>query len=388
LRKRISFDVLFLMIVLILIVIGATAIYSASSYFAQEKMHGNSQYFLIAHLIRLAIGLVLMILFIKIDYRQLLELSPAILGLAFVLLLYVLFNGASYNGSRRALLIGGISFQPSEMAKFALIIYLASLLADKGKKIEDFNQGLFPALRVLVLALIPIALEPDLGSAVIIFMIAVVMIFVAGASLYHLTALGATTIMVVSIFLKLFPYQLQRVRSYINAIRGAGDLSYQIKQSLISFGDGGVFGVGLGNSRQKMHFLPYPYNDFIFSIIGEEMGLIGCLIVLTLFLFLLWRGMWIVTHAPDKSGQLLAIGIIASITIYALFNAGIALNLLPVTGITMPFISYGGSSLIMNLIGVGILLNISVEKRARRGFVSRTSNHRVSRKKSKNVRKH
>jgi len=388
LRKRIPFDVLFLMIVLVLIVIGITAIYSAGSYLGQAK-YGSSQYFLIAHLMRLTIGLLLMVLFIKIDFRYLLDLSPALLGFAVLLLLYVLFNGAFYNGSRRAFLVGGISFQPSEFAKIALILYLAKYFADNRKNIEDFNQGLMPALVALAVVVFFIALEPDLGSAVIIFIIAMIMIFLAGASFYHLTALASATVVVISIFLKLYPYQLQRISSYFSAIRGVGKLPYQITQSLISFGNGGVFGVGLGNSRQKMHFLPYPYNDFIFSIIGEEMGLIGCAIILTLFLLLLWRGMWIATHAPDKAGQLLAIGIIASITIYALFNAGIALNLLPVTGITMPFISYGGSSLIMNLVGVGILLNISMQNGARRYRSGRKSSYsKKTTKKSRNVRRH
>ncbi len=387
LRKRIPFDALFLITVLILVVIGTAAIYSASSYLAQQKPYFDSQFYLKSHLIRLAIGLVLMSLAIFIDYRNLLELSPVLLGITFMLLLYVLMNGTFYNGSRRAMLIAGVSFQPSEFAKLALILYLAKFLDEAGRNIEDFNQGLMPALIVLGGVLFPIAVEPDLGTAVIIMIIALVMIFVAGASMYHLTALASVAAIFVSIFLKLFPYQLSRVKSYINAIRGVGDLPYQVKQSLISFGNGGVFGVGIGNSRQKMSFLPYPYNDFIFSIIGEEAGLIGCLIIISLFLVLLWRGMWIVTHAPDKSSQLLAIGIIASITIYAFFNAGIALNLLPVTGITMPFISYGGSSLIVNLIGVGILLNISMQRKARRGALTKSSNRRVSRKKSKNIRR-
>ena len=154
---------------------------------------------------------------------------------------------------------------------------------------------------------------------------------------------------------------MRRIDSYLNAVRGVSDPPYQVLQSLISFGNGGFSGIGIGNSRQKMLHLPQPFTDFIYSIIGEEAGLIGCLILLILFLGFLWRGLWITVHTPDKKGQLLAVGITLTVLVYAFINAGISLNLLPVTGITMPFISYGGSSLIMNFIAVGILLNISMQ---------------------------
>ncbi|HDP99644.1 MAG TPA: putative lipid II flippase FtsW [bacterium] len=359
-KNRIHFDVMLLLVVMLLVVIGIVAVYSASSYIAQEGKSANSQYYLYQHLIRVVLGIVLMALFINIDYHLLQKLSPAILAFAFLLLLYVLIKGEVILGSRRSFSINGISFQPSEMAKYALVLFLSIFLIEKDKQIKEFNEGLLPVLLIVGLVLFPILLEPDMGSAAIIFIISIVMIFIAGASLYHLASLGAIAMVTVSVFLKIFPYQKSRVASFFNAIRGVEEPVYQVKQSLISFGNGGFWGVGLGNSRQKMHFLPHPFNDFIYSIIGEETGMIGCLVVLLLFMVFLWRGLWIAVHAPDKQGQLLAIGITASIVIYALINAGIALNLLPVTGITMPFISYGGSSMIMNFIALGVLLNISI----------------------------
>ncbi len=213
-------------------------------------------------------------------------------------------------------------------------------------------------------------LEPDLGTGVIIFVVCCIVIFVAGASLYHLSGLSFAAITAVAFLLTVFPYQKVRLFKFINSVRGTVDPPWQVTQSLISFGNGGLWGVGLGNSRQKLHFLPQPFTDFIFSIIGEEAGLIGCTMLLLLILIFMWRGLWIALHANDKEGQLLAVGITASIVVFAFFNAGIALNLFPVSGITMPLISYGGSSLIVHLMAIGTLLNISAQIRNPRAATS------------------
>ncbi len=360
LKNRIKFDVILLIIVLLLAVIGTTAIYSASSYKATVK-YENSHYFLGKHLFRLCLGIILMALFIKIDYQLLQKIAPIILGISFVLLLFVLVGGKTLNGSKRSLMFNGIFFQPSEMTKYALILFLSVYLVEKGKKLQDLNDGLFPTLAIIGVMIFPIVLEPDLGTAVIIFLICMLLIFLSGAKIYHLSGLAAIGLVAMSIILKIFPYQMKRIVSYLNTVRGVSDPPYQVLQSLISFGNGGLTGIGIGNSRQKMLHLPQPFTDFIYSIIGEETGLIGCLFLLILFLGFLWRGLWITVHTPDEKGQLLAIGITASVLVYAFINAGIALNLFPVTGITMPFISYGGTSLIMNFIAVGVLLNISMQ---------------------------
>jgi cell division protein FtsW len=360
LTNKLKFDVILLIVILLLVVIGTVAIYSASSYKAKtDDKINNSQHYLNKQLFRLGLGLILMILFINIDYQLLQKFAPIILAISFILLLYVLVGGITLNGSKRSIMINGIFFQPSELAKYALLLFLSVFLVEKGKKLQNLNEGLLPTLAMVGLIVLPIVLEPDLGTAVIVFILSLLLIFLAGARVYHLSGLVAVGIVAASIVVKIFPYQLIRIKNYVNAVRGISDPPYQVLQSLISFGNGGIAGIGLGNSRQKMHHLPQPFTDFIYSIIGEETGLIGCLIVLILFLGFLWRGLWITIHAPDRKGQLLAVGITGSILLYAFINIGISLNLLPVTGITLSFISYGGSSLIMNLIAVGILLNIS-----------------------------
>ena len=358
--NMIKFDVILLIIVLLLAVIGTTAIYSASSYHA-DKRFDNSHYFLGKHLFRLCLGIILMALFIKIDYQVLQKIAPLLLGVSLILLLFVLVGGKTLNGSKRSLMFNGIFFQPSEITKYVLILFLSAYLVEKGEKLKDLSEGLMPTLAIIGIMIFPIILEPDLGTAVLIFLICMLLIYLAGASMYHLSGLAAIGVVAMSIVIKVFPYQMKRINGYIDAVRGISDPPYQVFQSLLSFGNGGLTGIGIGNSRQKMFHLPQPFTDFIYSIVGEEAGLIGCLLLLVLFLGFLWRGLWIAAHTPDKKGQLLAAGITLSVIVYAFMNAGISLNLLPVTGITMPFISYGGSSLIMNFIAVGILLNISIQ---------------------------
>lgn len=386
-RDRIKFDIMLLIIVLLLAVIGTAAIYSASFFKAKEG-HGNSHYFLGKQLVRLVLGVILMLTFMKIDYHVLQRLAPIILLAIFLALVYVLIGGNLYKGSRRSFSLAGFVFQPSEFAKYALVLFLSQFLVKKGERIKNFADGLLPALLIIAIIIAPILMEPDLGNGVIIFIICCILIFVGGVSIYHLAGLGFTAVTIVAFLLVTFPYQKIRLLKFFNAVRGVQEPPWQVTQSLISFGSGGLWGVGLGNSKQKLHFLPQPFTDFIFSIIGEEVGLIGCTIILFLILTFMWRGLWIALHAPDKQGQLLALGITASIVVYAFFNAGIAANLLPVSGITMPFISYGGSSLVMNFMAMGILLNISVQIKnpnlvptitARKNFI--TSSNKIYKKK-------
>ncbi len=357
-----KFDVLLLIVILLLAVFGTAAVYSAS-YFKAREDHGNSHYFLGKQLIRLALGILLMLILMRIDYHVLQKYAPMILLITFVLLVFVLVGGNFYKGSRRSISLAGFVFQPSEFAKYALILFLSTFLVKKGDRIKNFGDGLLPALLIVALIIFPILLEPDLGTGMIIFVACCIVIFVAGASLYHLSGLAFAAATGVAFLLTIFPYQKIRLFKFINSVRGTIDPPWQVTQSLISFGNGGLWGVGLGNSRQKLHFLPQPFTDFIFSIIGEEVGLIGCTLLLLLILIFMWRGLWIALHANDKDGQLLAVGITAIIVAFAFFNAGIALNVLPVSGVPMPFISYGGSSLVVHLMAMGILLNISAQIR-------------------------
>ena len=364
-KPQIKFDILLLLSVVLLVVIGTAMIYSASSFKAEEQF-GDSNYFLKKQLLRLFIGLVLMIIFFHIDYHDLQKLSWVLLIFSILLLIYVLFNGLKINGSRRSFEIMNFVFQPSELAKYVLIIFLSYFISIKGKRIREFNNGLFPALLVIAVILMPILLEPDLGTAIIILTIAGILLFVGGSNLYHLSAISIFSVGAIAFVLANFNYQRARLIAFIDTVRGEIDPPWQVLQSLICFANGGLWGLGLGNSRQKLHFLPQPFTDFIFSIISEEAGFIGGTIVLFLFLVIMWRGIWIALNAPDKQGMLLAVGITSSITIYAFTSAAIAVNLLPITGIPMPFISYGGSSLVMNLIAIGILLNISTQTKRKK----------------------
>ncbi|MDZ7264892.1 MAG: putative lipid II flippase FtsW [candidate division KSB1 bacterium] len=361
-RTIAKIDFVLLIIVMLLAVFGTAAIYSASSFKAQES-YGNSHYFLGKQFFRLCLGILLMMVFLHVDYHWLQQVSPIILLITWLLLLYVLLGGSYFKGSRRSIPILGFVFQPSEMARYALVIFLSMFLVKKGERLKNFNDGLLPALFIVVLMIVPIVLEPDLGTSILTMIVAVIVIFIGGASLYHLASLSVLAITGLGFVISIFPYQKVRLMRFIDAVRGATDPPWQVLQSLISLGNGGLWGVGLGNSRQKLHFLPQPFTDFIFSIVGEEVGLIGCTFLLLLMLAFMWRGLWIAIHAPDRPGMLLAVGITASIVVYAFFNAGIAVNLLPVSGITMPFISYGGSSLIVNFIAIGMLLNISSQAR-------------------------
>lgn len=390
-KDKIKFDVLLLMIVLLLAAIGTAAIYSAS-YFKANEMHQDSHYFLKKQLLRLALGIILMLILMHTDYHILQKVAPIILLFTLLVLIYVLIGGNLYKGSRRSIPLFNFVFQPSEFAKYALVLFLSTYLVRKGDRIKNFNDGLLPTLLIITFIIITILLEPDLGTGVIIFIICCIVIFIAGASLYHLLGLAFSSVTVVAFLLSIFPYQKARLFKFIDSVRGVIDPSWQVTQSLISFGNGGLWGVGLGNSRQKLHFLPQPFTDFIFSIIGEEVGLIGCTLILLLVLSFMWRGLWITLHAPDKGGQLLAAGITASIIIYVFFNAGIALNLLPITGITMPFISYGGSSLVVHFMAVGMLLNISSQIKhqkivagdnSRKNYITSSYSKLNKRKKSK-----
>lgn len=357
-NRNVKFDFLLLIIVLLLVVTGISMIYSASNFKAKERF-GDSNFFLKKQLVRVFIGLFFMVVLYYVDYHDLQRLSWLLLLITFFLLLYVLANGIKINGSRRSIYLMSFVFQPSEAAKYALIIFLSWFLVQKGKRIQDFANGLLPALIIIGIMVLPILLEPDLGTATLIFAVACIILFVSGVNLYHLMGLGFSALATITIILTNFSYQKSRLFMFIDTVRGVREPPWQVLQSLICFANGGFWGVGLGNSKQKLHFLPQPFTDFIFSIVTEETGFIGAFILLLLFLAFLWRGIWIALNAPDKQGKLLAVGITSSIILYAFASVAIVTNILPITGIPMPFVSYGGSALIMNLVGVGILLNIS-----------------------------
>lgn len=365
-----KFDAILLVVVLTLIGIGIVMVYEASSAVAEVR-YGDSALFLKNHLLRVLIGGVLMGIFSRIRYRGLLKFYLFFLCPAFVFLILLLISShvVEVNGAKRWFEFHGISFQPAELMKFALILYLAQVLIKKREKLHDFTRGPLPQFIILSIAIGLIAFQPHMGAIVIILLICVVMFLVAGTRISHLMLYGFSTLPLVALTFLINRYQWQRLQQYFDALRKGQPQGYQIKQSLISLGSGGLWGVGLGNSKQKLFFLPEPYQDFIFAILGEVWGFLGVTFVLTLFLILMWRGLKIAAKAPDERGTLLAIGITAMIMINVFLNVGVVSNLLPITGLPLPFISYGGTSLIINMAGVGVLLNISArQKTPPRGY--------------------
>ncbi|MBN2008135.1 putative lipid II flippase FtsW [candidate division KSB1 bacterium] len=353
-----KFDYLLLITVLLITVIGVSIVFSASSFKAKER-YGDSSFYLKKQLVRVFIGLALMLVFFYIDYHDLQKLSWLMLLISLVLLIYVFINGARLNGSRRSFNLMGFMFQPSEAAKYSLILFISDYLARRQKEIKEFANGLLPALIVTGVLLLPILLEPDLGTSILILVIAGILLFVGGANLWHLFSIGALGLGTAAMLISSIAYQKSRFFQFVDAVRGMREPPWQVVQSLICFANGGFWGVGLGNSRQKYHFLPQPFTDFIYSILAEELGLIGAVFVLLLFMVLLWRGISIALNAPDSQGRFLAIGITSAILLYAFTSIAIVTNLFPITGIPLPFISYGGSAMMMNFMAVGILLNIS-----------------------------
>lgn len=319
-----------------------------------------------------------MIIAMYVDYHIIQRIAPFIFLFALLLLIYVLINPAAsgMTGTRRWMRIGGIIFQPSEFAKYALVIYLSVFLSKKEAVLDDFVQGLLPAILIIAAIIVPVLLEPNLGTAFLIMLIATTLLIVGGANLKHMFILSLSAFSMITLFVRNISYQKARLLMFLDQVRGIEKPVWQVKQSLISLGSGGLVGVGLGNSKQKLHFLPQPFTDFIYSILGEELGLFGALFVAVLFLIFFLRTIRIAVKAPDRGGMFLAIGVGISIMIYFLFNAGVASNLMPITGIPMPFFSYGGSSLVMNMFAVGILLNISSQQKeagvaTRRGIARR-----------------
>jgi cell division protein FtsW len=345
-----------LLIALILVGLGLVMVYSASSVLASVKF-ADSSFFLERQSIRAAIGIVLMFLFVRIPLDLWARGARLMLVFGFVLLVLVLLLGEGRN-TQRWFWLAGVAFQPSEYVKLVLVVYLADVMARREEQMNDFRSGLLPRLLVIAAVVLLVALQPDLGTALAIGMIAGVMLWVGGARPVHLLGCGLAMVPFVAFSLYLAPYQLRRFLNFIQAGDVLGN-NYQLEQSLLALGSGGFYGVGLGNSMQKQQFLPEPHTDFVFAFIGEEMGLVGTLIVIGLFVAFAIHGLRIAREAPTYHGFLLATGITAMISVYAMLNIGVVTGVLPTTGLPLPFISYGGSALLWNLSGVGILVGIA-----------------------------
>ncbi len=354
--RRNHIDLMLLIAVLLLMALSLGVVYSASSSWAMDRW-GESGRLLAKHAIKVLIGFGFILFFTKVDYHLYRNHSKKVLIGAVLMLIVTLGLGVAVKGASRWLEFGGFGFQPSELAKFALIFHLSTLLAVKQDRVRDFKLGYLPMMVWVGVVTVLVLLQPNFSTGAMIFGISLVMLFLGRARLSHLALTLGALVPVLLLYMVSAEYRMKRVAGFL---AGGGDgVNYQLAQGIIGFGSGGILGVGPGESRQRDLFLPESYGDFVFSIVGEEYGLIGTLFFLTLFLVIMLRGIRIARHARDDFGAVLAWGITVTVTLYALVNAAVTLGILPTTGLPMPFVSYGGSSMVLSAGAVGVLLNIS-----------------------------
>ena len=354
-----STDLTLFFTVIGLTALGVIVMLSASAGISIAKT-GSPSVLWVSHIKRVAMGLIVLMVLWRIDYHCFRWITRPLLFLAFVLLIWVLWThrGGSVG---RWVTIFGYSFQPSEFARMVLVLFLAESLIRKREQLPELS-GTLPFLVIIASMAMLVALQPNSSMAAMIILVGGTMLFLGGVKLRYLIATGAVTVPALLGYMYLVPYQRARLLTFLNPMDDLTHHGYQRLQSLIALGRGGLFGVGPGNGRQKFQYLPEPYKDFIFSILGEEWGLIGTLVVVALFVIVFWRGMRIAKYAPDDFGRLIAAGLVFSMTYNALINVGVAVGALPTTGRPLPYLSFGGTCTIMFLGSVGILLNILVRQ--------------------------
>ncbi len=347
-------------VTVILICIGVVMIYSASSIYAAEH-YKDGFFFLKRHLSFLLIGALLTFAVMCVDYRKLQKYAKPMLITAFVLLVLVLIPGIGreVSGARRWFRFQFLSFQPSEFAILAVIAYVADFIARKGDSLQSFVKGFLPPMYVLGATVLLILIQPDLGTSVSLAVAVFVMLFVARVRIAYLVSVLLASVPALAILILSAPYRRARILAFLNPWADPKGTGFQIIQSQISLGSGGFFGVGLGHSKQKLFYLPAAHTDFIFSIIGEELGLIGTLGVIVLFIIFIHLGIKVIRNAPDKFGYFLSLGLVSMICFKAVVNIGVSCGVFPTKGLPLPFISYGGSSFIFDMVAVGLLMNIA-----------------------------
>ena len=352
-------DTLFFAAVAALVGIGLVMIYSASSATAYQQT-GDTAYFVKRQALWLVVGLIAAVAAYRIDYHRLKRLAPYILLAAMVMLVLVLVPhvGLAVNGARRWIGLHSVRFQPSEFAKLALVVYLAAMLAAHGERITSLVKGLIPLCLVVAVMAMLVLKEPDLGTASLLAMFAFAMFFAAGARIPHMLLVFLVTVPAIVVEIVASPYKRARIFAFLNPWKDPENTGFHIVQSLLALGSGGLFGVGLGESHAKFFYLPEQYTDFIFSVLGEELGLFGALVVVALFVVFTYRAIKIAIAAPDRFGFFLAVGCTALIAIQAFINIGVVTSSWPVTGVPLPFISFGGSSLVVNLVAVALIANV------------------------------
>ena len=350
----------FMLLVLLLLAVGLTMLYSAS--YAQSEYDTGYQIstrYLQKQAVCAGLGLVCMAFFSRIPAGFWYRVAWPLYGVSIALLLSVLVIGQEVNGARRWINLAGLQFQPSEIAKFAMIVVFARLIRDFGPDARKFRYGVLGFGCALLGILLPLALEKHLSAILLMGMVAVVMMFIAGTNPRWLLAGAGAAVVFVLVYISLMGYAGDRVSAWLHPEEDPGDTGYQILQSLYAIGSGGLFGLGFGKSRQKYLYLPFQYNDYIFAIICEELGLVGALLIIALFVAAILRGYWIALRAPDRFSTVLAAGLVTLIAVQTVLNLGVVSNLLPSTGISLPFFSYGGTALAVNLGEMGIVLSVS-----------------------------
>jgi cell division protein FtsW len=351
-----KFDYLLIITVVALLIVGLMMIYSAT-FALGYQLHQQPTYYFIRQLLWMSIGLLALIICARIEYHTWRRYSVAIMGAAIFFLGLVLFVGETRFGGQRWLLNGSV--QPSELSKLAIIIYIAHWLSSKGEQIKNIRYGLVPFAIGLGFITGLIVLQRDLGTAVLIAATSLAMFFIAGGSLWQIAVSMGLAGVTFAFFIVQSPYRLSRISTFLDPLADPTGDGYQIQQILIALGSGGITGLGLGASRQKFGYIPASHTDGIFAILGEELGLIGCVAVMGLFVFLAYRGFRIALEARDSFGTILAAGITCSLIFQAIVNVGVITASFPVTGIPLPFISFGGSSLVISMASVGLLLAVS-----------------------------
>jgi len=363
--RKLKSDKLLFTATLVLVCASLVMVYSASAVIGMEQYGQRPMFFLFKQATFALLGLLLMPVLMRVDYRH--YRQPVVIWSALVLLglaLVAVLFGPRLNGARRWFNLAGVGVQPSEFAKLVIIFFVAAILERRMDRIDDLKYSLLPIAIALVVVVALIMLQPDLGTALSIVLIVSTMIFAAGINYRYIIGLVLVSLPAAYIVLMSADYRRRRMLVFLNPWEDPLGDGFQVIQSLIAVGTGGVFGRGLMAGVQKLFYLPYPHTDFIYSVIGEELGLVGSTLVLACFCVIAWRGLRTAMRAPDRFGAFVALGVTAMVTIQAFFNISVTLGLLPTKGIPLPFVSFGGSSLLVSMIGMGILLNVSQQASA------------------------
>ena len=358
--KKNGFDMPFFVLVMLLLITGLIMLFSASYAYSYYNNNGNSLYYISRQFVFAVLGVVAMLLISRIDYRILRKAALPVMGISYVLLVIVLFM-PEQKGVRRWINLGFITFQPSEIAKFAIVLIFAHLISLNYKQIKTFKYGVLPYVLILGSVAGLMVLEPHLSGTILILAIGAVLMFVGGTSMkWFIGAGGVAVLGVIGVILSgKISYAMSRLQYWIDPFSDAQGKGWQTIQSLYALGSGGILGQGLGNSRQKYLYISEPQNDFVFAVVGEELGFIGASIIIIMFVLFVWRGFVIAMKSPDKFGSLLAVGLTVQVGLQAALNIAVVTNTIPNTGISLPFFSSGGTALVMLLMQMGVVLSVS-----------------------------